>query len=130
MRDLDQIGLVGHHVVDALVRAGDFVEHTRVLAAHDALRLLDQFSRREGLSCLVAAHPAPGAVRAGMEALRRALAADDVAARAHAARDDAELAGTGADRALARQPDALAEVRLPLDVVMVAVDRGAGRLER
>src|SRR5258706_15751767 len=85
--------------------------------------------RREPAMRLVAAHPAPRAVRAGVEALRRALPPHDVAARAHAARDDAELARAGADRALAREPHALAVVDLPFDVVMVAVDRAADDAE-
>src|SRR5688572_4165544 len=66
---------------------------------------------------------------AGVEALGRTLAANDVAPRAHAAGDDAELAGAGADRALARKPYFLAEVLLALDVVVMAIDRFTGHLE-
>src|SRR5262249_45220525 len=65
----------------------------------------------------------------GAERLGTALAANDVRARAHAARDDAELALARADRALAGDVDALAEMRLLLDVVVVAVDRFVRRLE-
>jgi hypothetical protein len=50
-------------------------------------------------------------VAAALEALGVALAADDEAARAHRAGDDAELAGAGAHRALARDEDVLAEWR-------------------
>src|SRR4051812_48263358 len=78
---------------------------------------------------VIPAHPAPGAVGARMEAVRRAFAAHDEAARAHAAGNDAELALTGADGALAGEPHLLAEVRLALDIVVVAVDGGARYFE-
>src|SRR5215467_4695275 len=129
VRDLDEVGLVGHHAVDVLVRSGDLVEHALVLAALDAARLLLEVGAREAALRLGAAHAAPRAVGAGAERLRIALAADDVRARAHAAGDDAELALARADRPLAGDVDALAEMRLPLDVVVVAVDRLVRRLE-
>src|SRR5688572_28748028 len=129
MYDLDQVRLVRHHLVDVLVGAWNFIDHSLVFPADDPLRLRLKIGNRKGLLRGVAAHPASGAVGAGMEALRRALAAHDVAARAHAAGDDAELAGAGADRALAREPDLLPEVLLALDVVVMTVDRLTGDLE-
>src|SRR5438067_7594500 len=123
VHDLDKVGLVGHHLVDVLVGAGDLVEHALVLSTHDSCRLLLQVCNGKPFLGGVATHAASRAVGAGLEALGRALAAHDVAARPHAAGDDAELAPAGADRALARQPDVLAVVELALDVVVVAVDR-------
>jgi len=129
VHDLDEVGLVRHHLVDVLVGAGDLIQHAAILAADDALGLRFQVLRREGFLRGVAAHPAPGAMRAGLEALGRAGAADDVAARAHAARDDAELAAAGTDGAFARDPDRFAEMLFALAVVVVAVHRLLGRLE-
>src|SRR5437870_3785114 len=114
---LDEIGLVRHHLVDVLVGAWNFVEHALVLAADDALRLALQVLHGECLLCRIAAHPAPGAVRTRLEALGVAGAAHDVAPRAHAAGNDAELAAAGADRPLAREPHRLAVMHLALDVV-------------
>lgn len=76
-----------------------------------------------------AAHPAAGAVRAGTEAFRIALSADDVAPRAHAAGDDAQVALSGADGSLTGDPDVRAEVVLAFDVVMVAIDDLARHFE-
>src|SRR3990172_929647 len=104
MYDLHEVGLVRHHFVDVLVGAGNFIQHAFVLAADDAFGLLFQIADRKPLLRLGPAHPAPGAVGAGVEALRRAPAAHDVGARAHAARDDAEVPRTRADRAFAREP--------------------------
>ena len=50
--------------------------------------------------------------------------------RAHRARDDAQLAGAGADRALAGHQHLLAEVDLLGDVVVVAADRLVERRPR
>src|SRR5258708_9130044 len=126
---LHQVRLVGHDLVDVLVGAGDLVDHAAVLAANHALSLQLEIFRRETALRFIPAHSPAGAVRAGLKALRRALPPDDVAARAHAAGDDTKLARPGADRALARQPDALAVMNLALDVIVVAVDRRAGDLE-
>src|SRR5687767_8313866 len=102
MYDLDEVRLVRHHLFDVLVGAGDLVQHARVLPAHHALGLRFQILHGELLLRRVATHAAAGAVRAGVEGICVALATHDVAARAHAARDDAELARARADRALAR----------------------------
>src|SRR5437762_13310 len=104
MYDLHQVGLVRHDLVDVLVGARDLVQHALVLAADHPPRLRLQVFYAELLLRGVAAHAAPGAVRARMEALGRAAPADDVAARAHAARNDAELTGARADCALAGEP--------------------------
>src|SRR5690349_7620788 len=98
--DLDQVVLVRHHLVDVLVGAGNLVQHAFVLAADHAFGLLLEIRDRELLCRLVATHAPSGAVGAGVEALRRAAPAHYVAARAHAARDDAELARARPDRAL------------------------------
>src|SRR6266496_1716386 len=129
VHDFDQIGLVCHHLFDVLVSRRDLVEHALVLAAFDALRLRDEVRARKAAFGFAPAHAATGPVGAGAERLRVAFAEHDVGARAHAARDDAELAFARADRALARDVDALAEVLLLLDVVVVAVDRFVRRLE-
>ncbi len=130
MQRLDQIGLIGHHLIDVLVRPGDLVEHALVLAAFDALGLRLEIGAREAALGLGPAHAAPGAVGAGVEGLRVALAAHDVGARAHAARDDPELAFARADRPLAGHVDTLAEVLFLLHVVVMAVDRLVGSFER
>src|SRR5882672_3414920 len=130
VQHLDEIRLVRHHLVDVLVGAGDLVKHPFVFSTHYSRGLKFQIRNGKPLLCRLTAHAAPGAVGARLEALGRALAAYDVAVRAHAAGNDAELAPAGADRALARQPDVLAVVELTLDIVVVAVDRRVGRLER
>src|SRR5262249_55472951 len=127
---LDEIALVLHHLVDVLVGARDLVDHAAVLAADDAGSLLGEVAGGESLHRLRTAHASAGAVRAGLEALLRAPAAHDVRARAHAAGDDAEVPLPRPYRALARHPHVLAIVLLALDVVVMAVDRLAGHLER
>ncbi len=52
-----------------------------------------------------AAHRAAGAVAAALEVVQIALAANDVAARAHAAGNDAQLSGPRAYRTLAGDVD-------------------------
>src|SRR5205085_991474 len=64
-----------------------------------------------------------GAMRAGTKALRIALAAHDEAFSAHRARNNAELALTGAHRALARDQHLLAEMGFARDIIVMAVDR-------
>src|SRR3954470_6749832 len=130
MYDLHQVGLVRHHFVDVLVGARDFVEHTLVLATNHAARLRLQVFDAELLLRGVAAHPAPGTVRARMKAFGGAASSHDVAASAHAAGNDAELTGARTNRTLSRQPHRLAEVGLALDVIVMAVHRSAGDLER
>src|SRR5512134_4038157 len=130
MDDLDKVRLVRHYLVDRLVGRRDLVDDAFVLAADDTARLLFQIFQIEFLVGGIPAHEAAGTVRAGVEALRRALAAHDIAASAHAAGDDAELARAGADRSLAREPDRFAVVLFALDVIVVAVDRRARYFER
>ena len=65
---------------------------------------------------------APGTVRRGVQGELAAQALDDVRRGAHRARDQARLARTGGDGALAREPHLPAEVLLALGVVVVAVD--------
>src|SRR6266702_1932395 len=113
VHDFDQVGLVCHHLFDVFLSRRDLVVHALVLAAFG----------------FAPAHAATGPVGAGAERLRVAFAEHDVGARAHAARDDAELAFARADRALARDVDALAEVLFLLYVVVMAVDRFVRRLK-
>src|SRR5262245_59063948 len=127
--DFDEVGLVGHHLVDRLVGAGGLVDHAAVLAAHDTRGLLGQVLRRELLLRLSAAHAPSRAMRARLETFLRALSADDIGARAHAPGDDAEVAAARADRALAGHPHVRAIVALALNVVVVAVHRLVGDLE-
>src|SRR5438094_964208 len=58
VQHLHEVGLVRHHLVDALVGAGDLVQHAAVLAADDALRLRFQILDGESLLRCVTAHPA------------------------------------------------------------------------
>src|SRR5262245_33488493 len=108
VHDVDEIRLIRHHLVDILVGARNFVHDAAILAAFDALRLFRQIETRKSLLRLRAAHAAAGAVRARAERFAAALAAHDERLRAHAARDDAELTFTRADRALARDEQFLA----------------------
>ena len=66
--------------------------------------------------------PAAGAVRARRPARLVALARHDVAARAHRAGDDTEVADVGLDRTLAGDPQLGAVVDLALGEVVMAVD--------
>src|SRR5262249_46355187 len=75
-------------------------------------------------------HYPPRAVTAAMETLVVAQPAHDVRARAHAARDDTEIALARAHRPLARHEHILFVVELTRDVVVVAVDPFDLRLER
>src|SRR5262245_52357129 len=105
MYDLDEVVLVRHDLVDVLVGAGDFVDDAAILAADHARGLRLEVGGRKLLLRLRATHAPAGAVRARVETVGRPLAAHDIAARTHAARDDAELALPCADRAFARNPD-------------------------
>lgn len=129
MHGLDEVGLVGHDGVDVLVGGRNLVDDAAILAANDAFGLAFEIVLAEALARLRAAHAPAGAVGAGLEARGAALAANDVAARSHAAGNDAEFAAAGADSALARNPDIGAVVMLARDVVMVAVDDFAGHRE-
>ena len=51
VHDLDEIGLVRHHLVDVLVGAGDLVQHALVLAADDAFGLRFQVLRPRNAFC-------------------------------------------------------------------------------
>src|SRR5207249_5935217 len=117
-------------LVDILVGTRDLVEHALVLAAFDALRLLREVGAREAALRFAPAHAAPGPVGAGAERLGVAFAAHDIGARAHAPRDDAELAFARADRTLTRYVNPFAEMILLLHVIVMAVDRLIGDLER
>src|SRR5262245_3545722 len=100
MRDFDQVGLVRHHLVDVLVGARDLIDHAAVLPTLDTFRLLREVEAIELLLRRRAAHAPACAVRARAERLRVPLAAHDERTRAHAARDDPELALARADRTL------------------------------
>ena len=76
------------------------------------------------------AHPPAGAVGAGAEALRVALAPDDIAAGTHAAGDDAEIPLSCSDRALAGDPDVGPVMVFLSDIVVVTVDDLGGDPER
>src|SRR5262245_40832636 len=91
--DLDQILLILHRLVDALVGARDLVEDAVILAALDTLGLLPQILQREALLRRRARHAPTGPVRCRLERLGVAATAHDVRARSHRARDDAELTG-------------------------------------
>ena len=79
---------------------------------------------REGLFGRAAAHLAARAVAARAERVGVAEPAHDERFHAHGTRDDAELAGARAHRALARDQHVGAEMRLPGQVVVMAVDGG------
>src|SRR4249920_2595018 len=107
-----QILLRRHHRIDVLVGHRDLVDHVGILAALDPFGRLDLILDREQLLRLGTAHHAAGTVAAALETLRIAEAAHDVAARTHAARDDAQLAALRAHRTLARYEYVLAEMML------------------
>src|SRR6187431_2314473 len=65
--DLHQVGLLGHHLLDVLVRLGRFVDDAAVFAALHALGLALQVRHVEAALGLAAAHPPPGAVRRRFE---------------------------------------------------------------
>src|SRR6267142_5682507 len=119
--DIDEVGLRRHHGIDVLVRRRDLVDHAFVLATFDAGRLERQVLASESLAGLSSAHASARAVRARGVRRRLALAAHDKALRAHRARNDAQFAGAGAHRTLARHPNALAEVLLDTRVVVMTV---------
>src|SRR5688500_1791868 len=75
-----------------LLRARRLVDHVLVLAALDAGGRRRVVREGEPLLRLRPRHRPTRAVAARVEALRVALAAHDVRARTHAARDDAEVA--------------------------------------
>src|SRR5581483_2107864 len=108
----------------------NLVDHAAVLAALNPGGLLRQVAAIELLLSLGAAHAPAGAVGARAERVGASLAAHDIALGAHAAGNDAKLAGARRDRALARDVELFAEVRLVRDVVVVAVDRLAGDAKR
>src|SRR5262245_45542133 len=119
--DLDEIALRLHDGVDVLVRSRRLVDDVQVLAALDALRRRDVLIDGETLARLGPRHPAAGAMAAAFEALRVAEPANDVGARAHAARNDSELASARTHGAFARHEHVLAEVRLARRVVVMTV---------
>src|SRR5262249_16803518 len=130
VHDLDEVRLRRHHGVDRLVRHGGLVEDAGVLPTLDAGRRRDVLRYGEAALRFRPGHGAPCPVAAALEALRVALAADDVRLRAHAPRDDPELAASGPHRALPGDEDALTEVALARDVVVVAVHGLLPRVER
>src|SRR6185312_7827551 len=123
MHHLDQVGLCSHHRADRLVRRRRLIDHRRVLAAFDVHGGLAVLRQRDLLARRGTAHHPAGTVAAAVEAVRVALATHDVSARAHAARDDAQLALSCTDRALAGDQQRFAVMRLALHVVVVAVHR-------
>src|SRR5688500_18122841 len=74
---VDEVGLGGHDGVDVLVGHRRLVDHLGVLAALDALGGADVVLHREAPLGLGPAHRPAGAVRAGVERVRVALAAHD-----------------------------------------------------
>src|SRR5438105_880671 len=119
---LDQVLLLFHDLPDVLVGAGNLVEDPAVLAALDALGLLPQVVDGEAFLGLAPAHLPARSVGSALEAHRVAQTADDEGSGPHRPWDDAEIALAGADGALARHEDLLAEVDLLGDVVVMAVD--------
>src|SRR4029079_621694 len=83
----------------------------------------DVIAHREPALGFRARHGAAGPVTAAHEALGVALSAHDERLGAHAAGDDAQVAVSRADGALAGDEHGLTEVGLPGHVVVVAVHR-------
>src|SRR5262245_25554818 len=92
--DLDEIGLRRHDGVDVLVGGRTLVEHAAIETGFDPLHRLGVVVERDPALGFGTRELAPRAMRAGIERLRIALAADDIGPRAHAARDDPHLAET------------------------------------
>src|SRR5205085_3157962 len=83
--------------------------------------LLRQVGRAEELAGLGPAVAPAGPVGAGPPAGRAALAPHDVAAGAHGAGDDAEVALAGLDGPLPGDPELLIAVHLALGEIMVTI---------
>src|SRR5579862_3465992 len=120
--DAHQIAGILHDAIDVLVGAGDFVEQHFGPAELDPGHGRFEILHRVGGSRLGARHPPSRAVRRGLERLRIAEPADDVAARAHRTGNHAAHAFAGFYGAFARDPDVVAEVTLDLREVVVAID--------
>src|SRR5690606_41480098 len=102
--------------IDALVGRRDLVENRRGVGRPplDARHGLGELLHREQLACgapgVVAARP----VRRGVERVRVAQAGHHVGPGTHGAGDEPAPTRRRVDRALAGEPDLLAEVPLPL----------------
>src|SRR5215470_4693890 len=123
MHDFDKIALRRHDRIDILVGGRTLVQDAAVQTGFDAFHRFSMLLERNPALRLGAREPAPRAVRAGMERLRVAQSAHDIAARSHAARNDPHLARSGAYSALPGKPHCLAEMLLALHVVVVTVHR-------
>src|SRR6185295_9463156 len=128
--DFHEIPLRRHDRVDRLVGPRGLVDDVRVLPALDARGCRRVVGQREAPLRLIARHGPTGAVAAALVALGIPAPADDVRARAHASRDDAEIASAGAHGALAGEVHLPPAVALARHVVVVAVDRSRLHLER
>src|SRR5688572_16199769 len=123
MHDFHQVALCMHDGVDVLVCHRDLIDDAIVLATLDTGGGPHLVFAREAALGFAAAHRATRAMAATGEALLVALAPHDVAARAHRAGNDPQLALLRRDGALAGHQHVLAEVALLLHIVVVAVDR-------
>src|SRR6266851_7813139 len=124
VQDLDEVGLVGHDLIDVLVGRGDLV-HQRlgpVGQPHLALHLVYQVGGGEQLLGLGPAVAPAGTVRARRPALLTALAGHDVAAGPHRTGDHSQVTHIGLESPLAGDPQPHAGMYLALGEVVVAVD--------
>src|SRR5919197_194309 len=129
VHDLDEVTLRLHHRVDRLVGSRRLVDDVGILPALDARGGGLMIRQGEAPLRLAARHGATGAVAATLVAFRAPAPAHDVGARAHASRDDAEVARSCAHGALACDEDFASAVALARHVIMVAVHRRHAGLE-
>src|SRR3569623_826658 len=130
MHHFDQIILLRDHALDIFVRRRYLVDYGGVLTALHAGRLPRHVLDAERARGRRPAHFPARAVRARAERFRVALAAHHVGFRAHAARDNAELARACAYRTLARYIHLRAEMVFIRHIIVVAIDRFIGDAER
>src|SRR5688572_27352850 len=128
--DLNEIALCMHDRVDILVRRWRLIDHIRVLTALDAGGRRRMLGNTEALTRFGARHTTSRAMAAALETLGVSESTHDVRTRAHAPRDNPELATARANRTFACNQHILAEVLLTRRVVVVTVHRNVTERKR
>src|SRR5262249_35872700 len=99
--NLHQIRLSRHYSIDRLVRRWGFVDHILVLPAFHTFGHSHVILYCKSALGFIARHRAPGAMTATAEALRVALATNDIGPRSHTSGNDPHIAFARPDRTLA-----------------------------
>jgi hypothetical protein len=123
--DTSQFLLSAHHGFDVFVGRWGFVTEgvDAAMIKPDAAQLALELAVRDLPQGIATAHRSARSVRARTERLRVPPAGDVKTHGSHRTGDQPRLAGCGRQRAFAVHPIRLAEVSLPHDVVVVAVDQ-------